>query len=114
MNSFIITGCNKYSTRIVSTQDKFDLKYYYNDVKQQKDKTFMFTGNFFIDHPLNIFFGAKIRFYEFNDRPGDYYEIGKSFVYLIVIISTTIFITLNIFEFSSHGCLCHYLPVCIF
>lgn len=75
----IISGCNKYLSRIVSTHEKFDLQYYYYDVQQKKDNKLMFSGNFFIDRPLNIFFGAKIRFYEFNDRPGDFYEIGECF-----------------------------------
>lgn len=70
-------GCNKYSTRIASTQDKFDLKYYYKDADEKSESKFMFNGIFFIDRPENSSLAVKVRFYEFHDRPGDFYEIGK-------------------------------------
>lgn len=37
----------------------------------------MFSGIYFVDHPQNISFGARIKFYEYDDRPGDFYDIGK-------------------------------------
>lgn len=70
-----LLGCNKYTTQTVTTPDKIDLEYYHQE--KDKNNNVMFSGTYFVDHPENISFAARFKFYEYDDRPGDFYDIGK-------------------------------------